>query len=92
MAVLGCICYSLVGIQSKYVSEKFPRMILSHLNVNAHFIYGLVLMPFFIQEMQKEEPAFTTNDILIIFVAVVINLLACISMAYAFKFGIAARV
>ena len=49
-------------------------------------------MPFFIQEMQKEEPAFTTNDILIIFVAVVVNLLASISMAYAFKFGIAARV
>ena len=59
-----------------------------NLNVNAQYMFGIFLFPFFL----KERSNFTLLSNLIIFAGGVANILGCISAAYAFKFGIAVRV
>jgi len=84
-----------MALQSKWVSTSFPRMILSHLNVNAQFVFGLLLLPvyFYEETFTQEKPTpFKPIDYLMISLGSVLNLLACVALAYAFKFGLAARV
>lgn len=88
MALVSTGCYGCLALQSKYVSTKYPRLTFTNLNINAQFVFGLLLLPFFIHEYGN----FTHTSNLIIFMGTVANLLGCISAAYAFRFGIATRV
>ena len=88
MALVSTGCYGCLGLQSKYVSTKYPRLTFTNLNINAQFVFGLLLLPFFVYEYGN----FTHTSNLIIFMGTVANLLGCISAAYAFRFGMASRV
>ena len=49
-------------------------------------------MPYYHYESILEKPAFTAREQFPISLAVVINLLGCIAISHAFKYGIAGRV
>lgn len=81
MAVCASICYSFTAIQSKFVSSQYPRLNLSHLNVDAQFCFGVFLLPFFLYEISKAKPVFTQNDVLITMFGTIMNLLGSVAIA-----------
>lgn len=83
-SMLTGLLFSINSVNVEYVIQKvgFPA---SQLNFDGNFLFGLILIPFFLYEMiwSPVAPLFTAEDILMVNVSIVCVTVAIVCFSFA---------
>ena len=87
LALLTGIGLSINTLNIEYIIQKvgFPT---NQITIDGNFIYGLVILPLFLYELNKEVPTYTTAEIVYANLSILCIYLATNCFLHAMKHGI----